>query len=152
MSHKHGENGIDSRMIVWGVIEPAIRGVLSLGLTRSDIEALQKQEKSIQAMMEELRGIHAIHSKYVLEQRKLLKLKENVQKVIAAIQGKNTDGITGKEMAELMKMIKHNELYSNKEEIEKHIEAQRKMVESVLDSIQKSIGEFNTLRKGDIPP
>lgn len=55
-------------------------------------------------------------------------------------------------MSELVNMIKHNNFYINKEEIEREIKVQKSLMESLLEGIQKNINNLKALGQGEIVP
>jgi hypothetical protein len=66
---------------------------------------LEKQEKQLKIVIEELKLIHSNHERAILKCKKRLQLKGTAEKVIAAIRNKNSKSVTGSDMACLLNEI-----------------------------------------------
>lgn len=95
--------------------------MIDCGLEESDIDSLRRQEKQILGIIDELKNLHANHTKSILAERKRQQLHWAAQKVVAAIQSKSTDNILGKDMAMLVELIQNDNYYSNSATVEKII-------------------------------
>lgn len=63
---------------------------MELPLTKDELLRLEKQEKQLRIIEEELKMILDLRSKNIIQCKKRLQLKEAVGKVLSAIRGKNT--------------------------------------------------------------
>jgi hypothetical protein len=75
---------------------------------------LEKQEKQLRILQEELKTIQANHERVIIKTMQRLQLKEEAKKVISAIQNKSTNRVTGGDMDHLIKGIEADILFKNK--------------------------------------
>lgn len=99
---------------------------------------MEKQEKQLKIVMEEINLIQGNHEKITLQCKQRLQLKDSAKVVIEAIKGKTTNRVTGGDMAQLMKAMENDDLFKNILSVEKAINNRNKLLKTL-------VGELNTL-------
>jgi uncharacterized protein (AIM24 family) len=95
-------------------MEEEVRQLIELPLSKEELILLEKQEKQLKIIQEELKTVQANHERAIIKTKQRLQLKEDAEKVISAIQNKKTNGVTGGDMARLIKGIEADSLFKNK--------------------------------------
>lgn len=144
-SHQHG---ISTRCHFWDAAFPAIQQVVERGLQPSDVAALEKQEKQLQMLIEDLKALQDSHRKNIHLCRQRQQLKATADKVIAAVRDGNTDAVTGNDMAVLVKAIQNNDAYENASAVDEAILERNKMVDGLLAKLSTLIEEHNKRETG----
>ena len=59
--------------------------------------------------------------------------------MISAIEAKNTDGVTGKDMTELLQMMENGDSHKNTHEIQRNIAKERKEVDAIIEQVRSAV-------------
>lgn len=71
---------------MWDHIESAVRTAMDLKLARGEVEKLEKQDKNLKILIEELKEMQNEHWRNLVKCREQLKLKGAAEKIIEAIK------------------------------------------------------------------
>lgn len=82
---------------------------------------MEKQEKQLKIITEELKTIQAQHEQLVIKSKKRLQLKDAANKVLEAVRIRNTESVVGGDMARLIKAMETDDLFKNKKAVGKVI-------------------------------
>lgn len=104
---------INHNAALWSSIEESVRQAMEITLSKEELTQLEKQEKLLKIIAEEIKVIMDNHEKLIVQCKKRLKLKKTVQKVFQAILNKTTHSVMGGDMANLIEAIKTNDLFHN---------------------------------------
>jgi hypothetical protein len=74
----------------WTTIEEPVRFMIELPLSRKELLHLEKQEKEIRIMVEELKALQSENEKVVIRYKQRLEWKGVARKVLSAVQNKAT--------------------------------------------------------------
>jgi hypothetical protein len=74
-------------------------------------------------------------------------LKETAERVLKAIQERNTDSLTGNDMAQLVKAIEAEDTFANAPAVNAAIEERNKLMDGLLTKINTLIGEYKSQNK-----
>lgn len=92
----------EHRRALWSGIERDIIQMTELTLSKEELLLLEKQEKQLKIVIEELKTIQDGHYKAIVNMKKRLKLKDAAEKVTLAIQSNKSSQVTGADMANLI--------------------------------------------------
>lgn len=109
----HFENGALHRVVPWSLVEESVRLAIDLPLSKEELLHLEKQEKQVRIVIEELKSIHSNHEQTVRKLKKQLNLKGIANKVLTAVRDRTTHQITGNDMAELLTAINNDNIFAN---------------------------------------
>lgn len=90
------------------------------------------------------------HEKAVIKCKQKLTLKDSAKKVMAAIQEKSTNSVTGGDMASLIKAIQTNDLFKNKLSVSNIINQRNEIVNTLISKLNKIISDYKQ-QEADIP-
>lgn len=93
---------MEHRRALWSGIEQDIIQMTELNLSKEELLLLEKQEKQLKIVIEELKTIQDGHYKATVNMKKRLKLKDAAEKVTLAIQSNKSSQVTGEDMANLI--------------------------------------------------
>jgi hypothetical protein len=140
-------------MNFWEATFPAIRRAIEREMSPNDIAVLEKQEKQLQMLIDELKAIQQSHRQTVQMLRQKQQLTKEAEKVLSAIQTGNTDGITGNDMAQLIKAMKNNEIFVNGKRVNEVVSEHNELTDGLLSKLKAMIDEHKqretTLPKPD---
>lgn len=95
------------------MIEEPIRRASELPLEKEDIESLERQDKQLQIVIEELKALQQNHWKCLRQCRQRLRVRDVAEKVLSAIKSRNSTGVTGSDMYQLLKLLAEDDLFTN---------------------------------------
>jgi predicted DNA binding CopG/RHH family protein len=95
----HFDNGPTHQIMEWGTIEESVRLAMELPLSKEELHNLERQEKQIKIVAEEIKAIQQNHEVAIRKCKGRLNLKGVAEKVLTAVKNKATQAITGGEMA-----------------------------------------------------
>lgn len=113
-----------------------MRLAIELPLSKEEILRLQRQEKQIKIIIEELKAIQLNHEVIVRKCKRRLYWKGVIEKVLTAITSKNTRTITGNDMAGLIKAINTDDIFTNQTALNSFISESNKLVDELLPKIR----------------
>lgn len=98
----------EHRTALWSNMEGKVQKMIDLPLSKEELQLLEKQEKQLKIIIEQLKTISDNHGKIIIRIKQNLRTKGYAQKVIDAIKSKTTGQITGEDMAHLIKAIEND--------------------------------------------
>lgn len=101
-------------------MEIEIEQMIGLTLTKEELLLLEKEEKQLKIICEELNEILANHEKATIKTKQRLKLKDDAERVVSPIQSKKTNQLLSSDMARLIKAIEKDQLFKNKKTVKKN--------------------------------
>lgn len=116
------EGHSDHRTAEWSYISGDVRRAVELPLAKEELLSLEKQEKQIKIIADELRTIAATHEQSVAKCKKRLQLKQTAQTVFEAVQSRAANRLTGGDMARFVKAVQNSDLFQNKQSVGKAIQ------------------------------
>jgi hypothetical protein len=131
-------------------MEEEVRQLIELPLSKEELILLEKQEKQLKIIQEELKTIQANHERAIIKTKQRLQLKEEAEKVISAIQNKKTNQVTGGDMARLIKGMEADSLFKNRKSVEKAMEERNGLTNELIDKLKALINEHKQ-RENDLP-
>jgi hypothetical protein len=142
------EGHTDHKTAEWSRMEEEVRQLIELPLSKEELMLLEKQEKQLKIIQEELKTIQANHERAIIKTKQRLQLKGDAEKVISAIQNKKTDGVTGGDMARLIKGIEADSLFKNKRSVEKAMEERNGLTNELIDKLKAQINQYKQREDG----
>jgi hypothetical protein len=144
------EGHTDHRTAEWSIMEEKVRQLIELPLSKEELILLEKQEKQLKIIEEDFKIIKADHERAILKTKQRLNLKEEAEKVISAIQTKKTNGVTGGDMARLIKGMEADSLFKNRKSVEKAMEERNELTNELIEKLKALINEHRQ-RENDLP-
>lgn len=145
--HNHD---IDMKCQLWNSAFPAVRRAIEREIQPADIAALERQEKQLQMLVDELKTIQQNHRQVIQQVRQRQQLTKAAEKVLTAIQTGATDAITGNDMAQLVKAIQTNEVYKNGKRVNEIIKQRSELTDEMLTKLNALITEHKQ-RENSLP-
>lgn len=115
--------------------------MVELPLSKEELLLVEKQEKQLRIIAEELRTIQATHEKSVLSYKKRLRLQRDAEKVVAAVRERKTNTLIGSDMARLVKAIEHGDIFQNHKRVEEVTHKRNDLINELIRKIKKLINE-----------
>jgi hypothetical protein len=144
----YAEGHTDHKTAEWSRMEEEVRQLIELPLSKEELISLEKQEKQLKIIQEELKTVQANHERAIIKTKQRLQLKGDAEKVISAIQNKKTDGVTGGDMARLIKGIEADSLFKNKRSVEKAMEERNGLTNELIDKLKAQINQYKEREDG----
>lgn len=90
---------------------------------------LERQEKQIRIVMEELKTIQANHESAIVQYKKRLQLKDDAAKVVSAVLERKTNSVTGDKMVKLIQAMENDSLFKNKISVGKATKLRNELID-----------------------
>lgn len=139
----HFDNGPTHQIMEWSTIEESVRLAMELPLSKEELHNLERQEKQMKIISEEIKAIQQNHEVAIRKCKGRLNLKGVAAKVLTAVKNKATQAITGGEMALLTKALQENDLFSNQKSVASSMEDRNKLIDELLPKLRSLIDEYN---------
>jgi hypothetical protein len=110
-------------------------------LSKEELRQMEKSEKQLKIIIEELKLIQANHERAVIQYTKRLRVKDTAEKVIAAVRERNTNSVTGADMARLIKATEEDRLFQNTKSVQKAIDQRKEVLSNLITKVNTLIDE-----------
>lgn len=113
---------------------------------------MEKREKLLRIITEELKNVQNNNEKAIRLCKKQLHWKGIAEKVLTAIQNKTTHEITGDDMAEFIKAIEDESIYSNLWAVKVAMDQHNRIADELLQKLNTCIDEYKGKELGLLQP
>lgn len=125
--------------MLWADIEPEVRRMLEPDLSADDVDALEKQEKRLRTLIEEIKQIEEGHVRTLRLQRRRTAARKEVDPVVEALRSGDVGAVAGRDMAGLVRLLRKDNAFVNKTLIDSEIANERKIMAEFVNALQKRV-------------
>lgn len=117
--------------------------MINLPLSKEDLQLLERQDKHLNIVLEELKTIQTNHYKAIIQYNKQLQLKDIAKKVTSALKGQTLSEMTGRDMATLIDtIIQNNELFVNKQSVKTATQQRKDVINQTITKLNTVLNEY----------
>lgn len=123
-------------------MEQDIERMVDLPLSKEELLLLERQDKQLNVIIEEIKTIKANHYTTTILYKKRLQLKNSAKKVVNALKNQTTNQLMGSDMSRLINAINSKDLFSNNESVSNAIKQRNDVINQTITKLNTLLNEY----------